>query len=160
VLLETRYRPNESDNDDKGISAPHVGIAQFGMCDGSVRPISENIDAGAYNSLGTVSFGPELTNATDRVLQRCAVAENHVRKNAKFPWTTPFVPATFWHFLPPFGTFECDTLVPPSLATEPPLTSVFFSPQKSSTGNQLPREGGFTALESGTDVPHSTFAIP
>jgi len=30
-------------------------------------------------------------NATDRVLQRCAVAAIHGRKNAKYPWTTPFV---------------------------------------------------------------------
>jgi|GEM_PF-3034758 len=29
-------------------------------------------------------------NATDRVLQRCAVAAIHGRKNAKYPWTTPF----------------------------------------------------------------------
>ena len=29
-------------------------------------------------------------NATDRVLQRCAVVGIYVRQNAKFPWTTPF----------------------------------------------------------------------
>jgi len=34
-------------------------------------------------------------NAMDRVLQRCAVAAIHARQNAKSPWTTPFVPATF-----------------------------------------------------------------
>jgi len=34
-------------------------------------------------------------NATDRVLQRCAVVAIYGRKNAKFPWTTPFVPAPF-----------------------------------------------------------------
>ena len=34
-------------------------------------------------------------NATDRVLQRCAVAAIHGRKNAKYPWTTPFLPDTF-----------------------------------------------------------------
>jgi prepilin-type N-terminal cleavage/methylation domain-containing protein len=57
VLFETQYRPNEIDSDDKGLSAPHVGIGQFAMCDGSVRTISENIDAGVYNSLGTRSAG-------------------------------------------------------------------------------------------------------
>ena len=57
VLFETQYRPNQKDTDDKGISAPHVGIGQFAMCDGSVRPISENIDAGVYNALGTRSGG-------------------------------------------------------------------------------------------------------
>jgi len=34
-------------------------------------------------------------NATDRVLQRCAVVGIYVRQNAKFPWTTPFVADTF-----------------------------------------------------------------
>jgi prepilin-type N-terminal cleavage/methylation domain-containing protein len=57
VLFETQYRPNEIDSDDKGLSAPHVGIGQFAMCDGSVRAISENIDAGVYNGLGTAKGG-------------------------------------------------------------------------------------------------------
>jgi prepilin-type N-terminal cleavage/methylation domain-containing protein len=53
VLFETQFRPNQAGGDDKGLSAPHVGIAQFGLCDGSVRAISENIDANVYNALGT-----------------------------------------------------------------------------------------------------------
>ncbi|MCR9197345.1 MAG: DUF1559 domain-containing protein [Planctomycetaceae bacterium] len=53
VLFETQFRPNQMGGDDKGLSAPHVGISQFAMCDGSVRAISENIDAGVYNALGT-----------------------------------------------------------------------------------------------------------
>ena len=57
VLFETQYRPNQRNTDDKGISAPHVGIGQFAMCDGSVKPISENSDAGVYNSVGTRSGG-------------------------------------------------------------------------------------------------------
>jgi prepilin-type N-terminal cleavage/methylation domain-containing protein len=57
VLFETQFRPNEIDSDDKGVSAPHEGIGQFALCDGSVRPISENIDAVVYNSLGTRSGG-------------------------------------------------------------------------------------------------------
>ena len=55
VLFETRYRPNELDGDDKGLSAPHVGACQFALCDGSVQSISENIDANVYNGLGTRS---------------------------------------------------------------------------------------------------------
>ena len=62
VLFETQFRPNEIDSDDKGVSAPHVGIGQFAMCDGSVRPISENIDAGVYNGLGTRSGGEVVVN--------------------------------------------------------------------------------------------------
>ena len=57
VLFETQYRPNEIDSDDKGVSAPHVGIGQFALCDGSVRPISENIDKSVYDHLGTRSGG-------------------------------------------------------------------------------------------------------
>ena len=57
VLFETQFRPNQVGGDDKGLSAPHEGICQFAMGDGSVRAISENIDAGVYNSLGTRSGG-------------------------------------------------------------------------------------------------------
>lgn len=57
VLFETQFRPNQIDGDDKGLSAPHVGIGQFALCDGSVRAISENIDAAVYNALGTRAGG-------------------------------------------------------------------------------------------------------
>ena len=53
VLFETQFRPNQPGTDDKGLSAPHVGIGQFASGDGSVRAISENIDANVYNALGT-----------------------------------------------------------------------------------------------------------
>ncbi len=53
VLFETQFRPNELDGDDKGLAAPHRGMCQFTLCDGSVRAISENIDANLYNALGT-----------------------------------------------------------------------------------------------------------
>ncbi|WP_437193378.1 DUF1559 domain-containing protein [Planctomicrobium sp. SH527] len=53
VLFETQFRPNQPGTDDKGLSAPHVGVCQFAMGDGSVRSINENIDAGIYNALGT-----------------------------------------------------------------------------------------------------------
>lgn len=57
VLFETQFRPNQPGGDDKGLSAPHEGICQFALGDGSVRSISENIDAGIYNALGTRSNG-------------------------------------------------------------------------------------------------------
>lgn len=53
VLFETQFRPNQVGGDDKGLAAPHEGICLFALCDGSVRAISENIDAGTYNALGT-----------------------------------------------------------------------------------------------------------
>ncbi|MBB3209385.1 prepilin-type N-terminal cleavage/methylation domain-containing protein [Rhodopirellula rubra] len=53
VLFETQYRPNQIDGDDKGLSAPHVGLCQFALCDGSVRAISDQIDEKLYNALGT-----------------------------------------------------------------------------------------------------------
>jgi len=57
VLFETQFRPNKPGGDDKGLSAPHTGIGQFALGDGSVRAISENIDAGVYNALGTRAGG-------------------------------------------------------------------------------------------------------
>lgn len=59
ALFETQFRPNEPGGDDKGLSAPHAGMCQFALTDGSVRAISENIDATIYNALGTRS-GEEL----------------------------------------------------------------------------------------------------
>lgn len=45
VLFETQFRPNEIDGDDKGLSAPHIGLCQFAICDGSVRAISDQRSA-------------------------------------------------------------------------------------------------------------------
>ena len=53
VLFETRFRPNQPGGDDKGLSAPHDGMAQFALCDGSVRGISQNIAGSLYDALGT-----------------------------------------------------------------------------------------------------------
>ena len=53
VLFETQFRPNEIDGDDKGLSAPHVGLCQFAICDGSVRAITSQIDERIYNALAT-----------------------------------------------------------------------------------------------------------
>lgn len=57
VLFETQFRPNQPGGDDKGLSAPHEGMAQFAICDGSVRGISENIDADLYEALSTRAGG-------------------------------------------------------------------------------------------------------
>jgi hypothetical protein len=61
VMFETQFRPNQPGTDDKGLSAPHEGISNCGLCDGSVRAISENIDAEIYNALGTRAGGEVTT---------------------------------------------------------------------------------------------------
>ena len=53
VLFQTGHTPNSPKSDDRDVSAPHSGIAQFLFCDGSVRPIAESIDFVVYAALGT-----------------------------------------------------------------------------------------------------------
>ncbi len=53
VLFQTGHVPNAPDSDDRDVSAPHVGYANFLLADGSVRIISENIHFGTYQALGT-----------------------------------------------------------------------------------------------------------
>ncbi len=60
VLFETQFLPNEIDGDDKGLSAPHAGLCQFAICDGSVQAISDQIDEVVYNALATRG-GKEVT---------------------------------------------------------------------------------------------------
>jgi len=60
VLFETQYRPNQLDGDDKGLAAPHSGLCQFALCDGSVRAVTEHIDAKVYDALATRN-GREVT---------------------------------------------------------------------------------------------------
>lgn len=62
VLFETQFLPNQIDGDDKGLSAPHNGVAQFALCDGSVHTISNKIDASVYDAFGTRSGG-EITSS-------------------------------------------------------------------------------------------------
>ncbi|WP_430453130.1 DUF1559 domain-containing protein [Rhodopirellula europaea] len=57
VLFETQFRPNQLDGDDKGLSAPHVGLAQFALCDGGSHAITLEIDAEIYNTLGSRKGG-------------------------------------------------------------------------------------------------------
>ncbi|MFO0790711.1 MAG: DUF1559 domain-containing protein [Pirellulales bacterium] len=55
VLFQTGHTPNESESDDRDISASHSGEAQFLMCDASVHAITEDIDAKVYFALGTMN---------------------------------------------------------------------------------------------------------
>lgn len=60
VLFDGEFGPNRARQDasgtynygpDRGVAAPHKGVSQFALCDGSVRGVSENIDLGLYRSL-------------------------------------------------------------------------------------------------------------
>jgi len=62
ILFQSGHTPNSPLSDDRDVSAPHVGLAQFLLGDGSVRVIGENIDFGLYQSLST-RVGGEVTGA-------------------------------------------------------------------------------------------------
>ncbi|QDT65771.1 DUF1559 domain-containing protein [Calycomorphotria hydatis] len=60
VLFDGEYAPNSPRQQvgtgnyeglDRGLSAPHLGICQFALCDGSVHGITTNIDLGVYRNL-------------------------------------------------------------------------------------------------------------
>ena len=53
VLFQTGHTPNSSYSDDRDVSAPHVGFANFLFADGSVRLMVESIDFTVYQSLST-----------------------------------------------------------------------------------------------------------
>lgn len=53
VLFQSGHTPNSPQSDDRDVSAPHKGVAQFLLCDGSVHAISEGIDYTLYLSLST-----------------------------------------------------------------------------------------------------------
>jgi prepilin-type N-terminal cleavage/methylation domain-containing protein/prepilin-type processing-associated H-X9-DG protein len=57
TLSQTGHPPNNADSDDRDVSAPHVGYANFLMGDGSVRAITENIELGLYQKLSTRAGG-------------------------------------------------------------------------------------------------------
>jgi prepilin-type processing-associated H-X9-DG protein/prepilin-type N-terminal cleavage/methylation domain-containing protein len=61
VLFQTGHTPNSSYSDDRDVSAPHVGFANFLFADGSVRLIVESIDTSVYQSLSTRAGG-EVTS--------------------------------------------------------------------------------------------------
>jgi prepilin-type N-terminal cleavage/methylation domain-containing protein/prepilin-type processing-associated H-X9-DG protein len=55
ILFQTGNPPNAPESDDRDVSAPHEGLAQFLMCDGSVHFVSEEIDLEVYRALGTMN---------------------------------------------------------------------------------------------------------
>ncbi len=57
VLFQTGNTPNSEYSDDRDVSAPHVGYANFLFSDGSVRLIVEEIDFKVYQSLSTKAGG-------------------------------------------------------------------------------------------------------
>ena len=57
VLFQTGHTPNSPQSDDRDVSAAHDGLALFLMCDGSVRPINQEIDPTTYTHLGTRAGG-------------------------------------------------------------------------------------------------------
>ncbi|HTN02713.1 MAG TPA: DUF1559 domain-containing protein, partial [Planctomycetaceae bacterium] len=60
VLFQSGNVPNDPRSDDRDVSAPHVGYANFLMGDGSVRGLSENMDFRLYQSLSTRAGGEVL----------------------------------------------------------------------------------------------------
>jgi len=53
VLFQSGHPPNDAKSDDRDVSSAHQGFAQFLMCDGSVRAVSESIDANTYLAFST-----------------------------------------------------------------------------------------------------------
>lgn len=61
VLFQTGNTPNSSFSDDRDVSAPHIGYANFLMADGSVKLIVEQIDLAIYQSLSTMAGGEAMS---------------------------------------------------------------------------------------------------
>jgi hypothetical protein len=57
VLFQTGNTPNSPSSDDRDVSAPHIGFAQFLLGDGSVRSIGESINFAVYQALSTRAGG-------------------------------------------------------------------------------------------------------
>ena len=68
VLFDTEYTPNHArgagTGADRGVSAPHSGIAQFAYLDGSVHTVSDAIDVQVYRALSSMRGG-EIVNTDD-----------------------------------------------------------------------------------------------
>ena len=66
VLFDTEYGPNQARGDgtgaDRGVAAPHGGLAQFVFLDGSTHTISDQIEISVYRALSSISGG-EVTPA-------------------------------------------------------------------------------------------------
>lgn len=57
VLGSADHVPNDPVAHFDDFSSRHTGGSQFGLCDGSVRFVSENIDKSVYQSVATISGG-------------------------------------------------------------------------------------------------------
>ncbi len=57
TLFQTGHVPNHPLSDDRDVSAPHIGYANFLLGDGAVRPVSENVDIVLYQRLSTRASG-------------------------------------------------------------------------------------------------------
>ncbi len=57
VLFQSGHAPNSAYSDDRDVSAPHVGYANFLFCDGSVRLITDQVDLPVYLGLTTRAGG-------------------------------------------------------------------------------------------------------
>jgi prepilin-type N-terminal cleavage/methylation domain-containing protein/prepilin-type processing-associated H-X9-DG protein len=53
TLFQTGHVPNSPLSDDRDVSAPHIGYANFLLGDGSVRGLSENMNFTLYQHLST-----------------------------------------------------------------------------------------------------------
>ena len=62
VLFQTGHTPNHAESDDRDVAAPHAGVAQFLVCDGSVHTVDENIDFDVYQALGTMNGAETVAN--------------------------------------------------------------------------------------------------
>lgn len=61
VLFQSGHVPNAALSDDRDVSAPHIGLAQFLLGDGSVRVIGENVNFGVYSAMSTRSGGEVIS---------------------------------------------------------------------------------------------------
>ena len=60
VLFDTEYGPNGARGGggaDRGVAAPHQGLAQFGFLDGSVHTFGVSIDISVYRALSSIGGG-------------------------------------------------------------------------------------------------------
>jgi prepilin-type N-terminal cleavage/methylation domain-containing protein/prepilin-type processing-associated H-X9-DG protein len=57
TLFQTGHTPNSPESDDRDVSAPHIGYANFLLADGSVHLIQESIDLILYKALSTKAGG-------------------------------------------------------------------------------------------------------
>lgn len=60
VLFQSGHTPNDANSDDRDVSSAHQGFAQFLMCDGSVRAVSESIDVITYLAFSTRAGGEQV----------------------------------------------------------------------------------------------------